>query len=51
MPLLVAHAVQHNPRQQNAACHNGKTMPLKERLVLRLAQRKFQSSPQSRLAD
>src|SRR5882724_10562215 len=41
VPFLVADAIEHNPGQKNAACDDGETMPLKERLVLRLAQRKF----------
>jgi hypothetical protein len=41
--FLIADAVKHNPGQKNETCHNGKTMSFKERLVLFLAQRKFQN--------
>jgi hypothetical protein len=40
--FLIAHAIEHNPRQQNATGHNGEAVPFKERLVLFLTQRKFQ---------
>ena len=49
--FLVAHAIEHNPGQENAAGHNRKTVSFKEGPVLFLAQRKFQASPQSRPAD
>src|SRR5579864_6882223 len=42
VPFLVAHAVEHNPNQQNATGHNGKTMAFKKRLVLCFTKRKFQ---------
>ena len=40
--FLIAHAIERDPGQQNATGHNGKAVPFKERLVLFLAQRKFQ---------
>jgi hypothetical protein len=47
MFLFVAHAVKHNPQQQDASGHHRKAMPFKECLVLcvayrSVAQRKFQ---------
>jgi hypothetical protein len=33
MPFLIADAVQHDPEHEDAAGDNGKTMPLKKRLI------------------
>src|SRR5579864_4148118 len=41
VPLLVAHAIEHDPGQENATAHNRESVPFKERLVLPLAQSKF----------
>jgi hypothetical protein len=50
MPLLIAHAVEHNPQYEDRAGHNGESMPLKKRSVPALAKPDFQSSPQSNSA-
>jgi hypothetical protein len=41
MPFLVAHAIKHDPGQEDATTHNRKSVPFKERLVLFFAQSKF----------
>jgi hypothetical protein len=48
VPLLIAHAVKHNPQQKNASGHNRKAVPFKERLVLCVAQREFQTFTSNR---
>jgi tetratricopeptide (TPR) repeat protein len=45
MPLLIAHAVHHDPEDKNSGSNNGKTMTLEERTVLSFAKPDFQISP------
>jgi hypothetical protein len=49
MPFLIAHAIQHNPEQQNACSNNRQSVEFKESLVFTLTNGKLQKvSPQSR---
>jgi hypothetical protein len=50
MPLFITHAVEHNPKQQNAAGHDSQAMPLKKCLPGFPAQGKLQIVTPIRLA-